>query len=140
MIHWEETKMSDIRRNNTVLVVNDAPENIDLLDGVLNQDYKIKAALNGEKALKIAGSENPPDIILLDIEMPGMDGYEVCRRLNADPQTRDIPIIFVTAKSDESDEIKGLEIGAVDYITKPFSPPIVQVRVETHLLVILPDF
>ncbi len=104
-----------------------------MLDGVLNKDYEIKAALNGEKALKIAGSENPPDIILLDIEMPGMDGYEVCRRLKADPQTRDIPIIFVTAKSDESDETKGLEIGAVDYITKPFSPPIVQARVKTHL-------
>jgi CheY-like chemotaxis protein len=103
MIHWEETKMSDTRITNTVLVVDDAPENIDLLDGVLKKDYKIKAALNGEKALKIAGSENPPDIILLDIEMPGMDGYEFCRRLKADPQTRDIPIIFVTAKSDESD-------------------------------------
>ena len=120
--------MSDTERTNTVLVVDDAPENIDLLDGVLNQDYKIKAALNGEKALKIAGSENPPDIILLDIEMPDMDGYEVCRRLKADPQTRDIPIIFVTAKSDESDETKGLELGAVDYITKPFSPPIVTAR------------
>ncbi len=95
--------MFDKGRTSTVLVVDDAPENIDLLDGVLNQDYKIKAALNGEKALKIAGSENPPDIILLDIEMPGMDGYEVCRRLKADPQTRDNPIIFVTAKSDESD-------------------------------------
>ncbi len=125
--------MSDTGKTNTVLVVDDAPENIDLLDGVLNKDYKIKAALNGEKALKIAGSENPPDIILLDIEMPGMDGYEVCRRLKADAQTRDIPIIFVTGKSDESDETKGLEIGAVDYITKPFSPPIVQARVKTHL-------
>ena len=133
MIHLEETKMSDSRITNTILIVDDAPENIDLLDGVLNKDYKIKAALNGEKALKIAGSEKPPDIILLDIEMPGMDGYEVCRRLKADPQTRDIPIIFVTAKSDESDETKGLEIGAVDYITKPFSPPIVQARVKTHL-------
>ena len=125
--------MSDTSMTNTILVVDDAPENIDLLDGVLNKDYKIKAALNGEKALKIAGSENPPDIILLDIEMPGMDGYEVCRRLKADPQTRDIPIIFVTGKSDESDETKGLEIGAVDYITKPFSPPIVLARVKTHL-------
>lgn len=125
--------MSDTGRSSTVLVVDDAPENIDLLDGILNQDYKIKAALNGEKALKISGSENPPDIILLDIEMPGMDGYEVCRRLKADPQTRDIPIIFVTARSDESDETKGLEIGAVDYITKPFSPPIVRARVKTHL-------
>ena len=125
--------MFDTKRTSTVLVVDDAPENVDLLDGVLNQDYKIKVAINGEKALKIAGSENPPDIILLDIEMPGMDGYEVCRRLKADPQTRDIPIIFVTAKSDESDETKGLEIGAVDYITKPFSPSIILARIKTHL-------
>jgi class 3 adenylate cyclase len=120
-------------KKNTVLIVDDAPENIDLLDSFLNPDYNIKVALNGEKALKIAGSESPPDIILLDIEMPGMDGYEVCRCLKADPKTRDIPIIFVTAKSDESDETKGLEIGAVDYITKPFSPSIVLARVKTHL-------
>jgi class 3 adenylate cyclase len=125
--------MSNSEIKNSVLVVDDNPENIDLLGSILHQDHKIKVALNGNKALKIAGSENPPDIILLDIEMPGMDGYEVCRRLKADPQTRDIPIIFVTAKSDESDETKGFEIGAVDYITKPFSPPIVQARVKTHL-------
>ncbi len=125
--------MVDSKTTSTVLVVDDAPENIDLLDSVLNQDHRIKVALNGEKALKIAGSENPPDIILLDIEMPGMDGYEVCRRLKADPQTQGIPVIFVTARSDASDETKGLEIGAVDYITKPFSPPIVQARVKTHL-------
>jgi len=125
--------MSNSEIKNSVLVVDDNPENIDLLGSILHQGHKIKVALNGNKALKIAGSENPPDIILLDIEMPGMDGYEVCRRLKADPQTRDIPIIFVTAKSDESDETKGFEIGAVDYITKPFSPPIVQARVKTHL-------
>ena len=125
--------MPDTKRTNTVLVVDDIPENIDLLDGLLNQDYKIKVALNGEKALKIARSENPPDIILLDIMMPDMDGYEVCRHLKADPRIRDIPIIFVTAKSDDSDETKGLEIGAVDYITKPFSPPIVRARIKTHL-------
>ncbi len=117
----------------TVLVIDDTPENIDLLDSALNEDYRIKVALNGEKALKIAESENPPDIILLDIEMPSMDGYEVCRHLKAGPHTRDIPVIFVTARSDPFDEIKGLEIGAVDYITKPFSPPIVKARVKTHL-------
>jgi class 3 adenylate cyclase len=125
--------MSDTRITHTILVVDDAPENIDLLDGVLNKEYKIKAAMNGEKAIKIAQSENPPDIILLDITMPVMDGYEVCRRLKDDPQTRDIPIIFVTAKSDDSDETKGLEIGAVDYITKPFNPSIIKARVKTHL-------
>jgi len=125
--------MSNSEIKNSVLVVDDNPENIDLLGSILHQDHKIKVALNGNKALKIAGSEDPPDIILLDIMMPDMDGYEVCRRLKADPKTRDIPIIFVTAKSDTSDETKGLEIGAVDYITKPFSPPIVQARVKTHL-------
>jgi CheY-like chemotaxis protein len=125
--------MSNSEIKNSVLVVDDNSENIDLLGSILHQDHKIKVALNGNKALKIAGSEDPPDIILLDIMMPDMDGYEVCRHLKADPKTRDIPIIFVTAKSDESDETKGFEIGAVDYITKPFSPPIVQARVKTHL-------
>jgi len=125
--------MSDIMKKNSVLLVDDTPEMIDLLGETLNHDYTIKVALNGEKALKIAMSENPPDIILLDVMMQGMDGYEVCRRLKADPKTQDIPIIFITAKSDESDETRGLEIGAVDYITKPFSPPIVRARLKTHL-------
>jgi len=125
--------MSDTRITNTVLVVDDAPENIDLLDGVLNKDYKIKAALNGEKALKIAGSENPPDIILLDIEMPGMDGYEVCRRLKSDAKTQDIPVIFVTSMSEVEDETKGFDVGAIEYITKPISPAIVKARVKNHL-------
>jgi len=120
-------------KKNSVLLVDDTPEMIDLLGETLNHDYTIKVALNGEKALKIAMSENPPDIILLDVMMQGMDGYEVCRRLKADPKTQDIPIIFITAKSDESDETRGLEIGAVDYITKPFSPPIVRARLKTHL-------
>jgi sigma-B regulation protein RsbU (phosphoserine phosphatase) len=125
--------VSDTGGKNSVLIVDDTPENIDLLGGVLDREYKIKVALNGEKALNIAGSADPPDIILLDIMMPGMDGYEVCRRLKADPDTQDIPVIFITAKSDESDETKGLETGAVDYITKPFSPPIVLARLKTHL-------
>ena len=125
--------MSDNGRKSTVLVVDDTPENIDLLDGILNRDHKIKAALNGEKALKIAGSENPPDIILLDIVMPDMDGYEVCRRLKSDAKTQDIPVIFVTSMSEVEDETKGLDIGAIDYITKPISPAIVQARVKNHL-------
>ena len=78
----------------------------------MNQDYKIKVALNGEKALKIAGSDNPPDIILLDIMMPGMDGYEVCRRLKSDAKTQDIPVIFVTSMSEVEDETKGLDVGS----------------------------
>jgi sigma-B regulation protein RsbU (phosphoserine phosphatase) len=125
--------MPDNDSVSTVLVVDDTPDNIDLLDGVLNQDYKIKAALNGEKALKIAGSDNPPDIILLDIMMPGMDGYEVCRRLKSDAKTQDIPVIFVTSMSEVEDETKGLDVGAIDYITKPISPAIVKARIKNHL-------
>ena len=123
--------MKDKGSRQTVLVVDDTPENIDVLSGVLRSDYKVKAALNGEKALKIARSDSPPDIILLDIMMPEIDGYEVCGRLKADPLTAKIPIIFVTAKVEIEDEQKGLELGAVDYITKPISPPIVKARVKT---------
>ena len=125
--------MSDNGRKNTVLVVDDRPENIDLLGDILNQDYEIKVALNGEKALKIAGSEKPPDIILLDIMMPGMDGYEVCRRLKSDVKTQDIPVIFVTSMNEVEDEAKGLAVGAIDYITKPIRSPIVQARVKNHI-------
>lgn len=117
----------------TILVVDDTPENIDILSGVLRNDYKVKAALNGERALKIANSDSKPDIILLDIMMPDMDGYEVCRQLKANPLTQKIPVIFITAKNQEEDEQKGFELGAVDYITKPISPAIVKARVTTQL-------
>ncbi|WP_096086629.1 response regulator [Agaribacterium haliotis] len=117
----------------SVLVVDDTPENIDVLAGVLKQEYQIKVAKNGEMALKIASLASQPDLILLDIMMPGIDGYEVCRRLKQDHTTRHIPIIFVTAKITQEDELKGLELGAVDYITKPISPPVVKARVKTHL-------
>ena len=116
----------------TILVVDDTPENIDVLVGTLKHDYHVKAAINGEMALKIVQT-SPPDIILLDIMMPGIDGYEVCRRLKADHTTRHIPVIFITAKIGLQDELMGLELGAIDYITKPISPPIVKARVETHL-------
>jgi len=118
--------------NMRVLVVDDTEANIDILVETLANHYKVSVALDGESALEII-QLNRPDLILLDIMMPDMDGYEVCNRLKKDPLTRDIPIIFVTAKSEESDETKGLDMGAVDYITKPFSPPIVQARVKTHL-------
>ncbi len=117
----------------TVLVVDDTPENIELLDGILRARYRIKAALNGEQALKLAQQEPRPDLILLDVMMPAMDGYEVCRRLKADPGTAGIPVIFVTARGDEEDERLGLSIGAVDYLTKPVRPAIVEQRVRTHL-------
>jgi putative two-component system response regulator len=95
--------------------------------------YKVKAALNGERALKITSSEQQPDIILLDIMMPGIDGYEVCRQLKDNPVTAHIPVIFVTAMTEVADEEKGFALGAVDYITKPVSPPLVLARVKTHL-------
>ena len=115
-----------------VLIVDDEPENIQLLMEALKHEYIITAAKTGEKALKLAGS-NQPDIILLDIMMPGMDGYEVCRGLKANDQTRDIPVIFVTALNTTQDEVKGLECGAVDYISKPFKPAIVRARLKNHL-------
>ncbi|MCB8746772.1 two-component system response regulator [Rhodoferax sp. U2-2l] len=117
----------------TVLVVDDTPDNLALVSSLLREDYLVRVANNGEKALRIATSDQPPDLILLDIMMPGMDGYEVCRRLKADPKARDIRVIFLTAKAEVEDERKGFQMGAVDYITKPISPPILQERVKIHL-------
>jgi len=117
----------------TVLIVDDMPENIALLVNILNKDYKVKAAQDGRNALRIARSENPPDLILLDIVMPDLDGYEVCRRLKDDQKTRHIPVLFITAMKKVKDETKGLALGAVDYITKPISPSIVMARVKTHM-------
>lgn len=124
--------------NNTlikrkILVVDDTPENIDILMETLRGEYKIVPARNGEKALSLAGADNPPDLILLDVMMPGMDGYEVCEKLKTDEKTARIPVIFITAKSEVEDETRGLKLGAVDYITKPISPPIVRARVKNHL-------
>lgn len=117
----------------TILAVDDTLANIEVVKGVLSQDYVVQVALKGEVALKIV-DKHKPDLILLDIMMPEMDGFEVCQVLKANPETRDIPIIFLTAKSQEEDETKGLALGAVDYITKPISPPILQERVKNHLL------
>ncbi len=118
---------------STVLVVDDTPDNLSLMSGLLKDKYKVKIANNGERALKVALTGTPPDIILLDIMMPVMDGYETCRHLKVNPETRDIPVIFLTAKTEVEDEMKGFELGAVDYITKPISPPVVLARVQTHL-------
>jgi putative two-component system response regulator len=117
----------------TILVVDDTPDNLTLMVGLLKDNYRIKVAASGEKALRIARSKSPPDLILLDIMMPVLDGYEVCRQLQADAATREIPVIFLTALTEIEDERRGLELGAVDYITKPVSPPIVKARVRTHL-------
>jgi putative two-component system response regulator len=115
------------------LLVDDIPENIDILDGVLNEDYNIKAANSGNTAIKICTSDTPPDLILLDIMMPEVDGYEVCRILKKNDLTKNIPVIFVTAKNQTIDESMGFKLGAVDYITKPISPSIVLARVKTQL-------
>lgn len=116
-----------------ILVVDDTPANIKILADLLRKDYLLSVATSGADALEIAGSEDRPDLVLLDIMMPEMDGYEVCRRLKADPRTKDVPVIFVTAMSEVDDETKGFSLGAVDYITKPIRPPIVKARVAAHL-------
>ncbi len=116
----------------TVLVVDDTKTNIDIVVGLLKAQYEIMVALDGPTALELVES-TPPDLILLDIMMPGMDGYEVCERLKANSITRKIPVIFLTAKTEIEDETKGFELGAVDYITKPISPPILEARIKTQL-------
>ena len=120
-------------RRPTILVADDSPQNIELLSRVLGQEYRIKVATSGEKALKIAYSDEPPDLILLDIMMPDLSGLQVCQRIKANPDRRRIPIIFVTAMTTVEAESLGLAMGAVDYISKPISPPLVQARVRTHL-------
>jgi putative two-component system response regulator len=117
----------------TILAVDDAPVNLSLITGLLKSHYRVKVANSGEKALRIVHSDLPPDLVLLDVMMPDLDGIEVCRRLKEDPRTRHIPVIFLTAMSKSEDERIGLEAGAVDYITKPISPPILLARVKTHL-------
>ncbi len=116
----------------TVLVVDDAPANLNLLAGLLNSTYRVKLAPSGPKALELA-MRSPPDLVLLDVMMPDMDGYEVCRRLKSDERTRHIPVIFLTAMQEPENEALGFEVGAADFIHKPISPAIVQARVKTHL-------
>ena len=117
-----------------LLLVDDDSENIQVVHSILKDRYKIRVAMDGFKALELAKTKPFPDLILLDVIMPHMDGYEVCRRLKADPRTHEIPIIFLTGKTEVADETRGFEVGAVDYIHKPFSPPIVTARVQTHLM------
>jgi putative two-component system response regulator len=117
----------------TILIVDDSPENLTVLSELLQINYRVRAATSGEKALRIAATAPWPDLILLDVMMPGMDGYEVFTRLRADPLTREIPVIFVTAMDSAESELRGLDIGAVDYIAKPIVPPILLARVRTQL-------
>ena len=115
-----------------LLLVDDEATNLQVLRQILQDDYRLLYAKDGEKALELA-QNNPVELILLDIMMPAMTGYEVCRQLKAMPATASIPVIFVTALCDVKDEADGFEAGAVDYITKPVSPSIVRARVRTHL-------
>lgn len=123
--------MSDDK--SKILVIDDEKFFIDVMVELLNGDYKVSVAMDGEQGIRRAQAEPRPDLILLDILMPDRDGYDVCRELKANPATRDIPVIFLTVKSEVADEVKGFELGAVDYILKPVSPPVVKARVATHL-------
>jgi putative two-component system response regulator len=125
----------DFTRRQTILVVDDTLDNLTLMSGLLKDFYKVRIANSGEKALKAVQGDNPPDLILLDIMMPGLSGYDVCKILKDDPATRSIPIIFLTAMTATEDEKKGLEMGAADFITKPINPPIVLARVAGQLQV-----
>src|SRR6201986_2520273 len=126
--------MNESNGKKTVLLVDDAPENIQVANSILKDIYRIRIATNGPKALELAKVDPPPDLVLLDVMMPGMDGYEVCKRLKLDPVTREIPVIFLTGQTEVQDETRGFEVGAVDYIHKPFSPAVVKARVQAHLV------
>ena len=125
--------MSNGEEKKILLLVDDEPSNIQVVNSILKDFYKIRIATNGAKALELVKVAPPPDLILLDVMMPGMDGYEVCTALKADPHTHDIPVIFLTGKTETEDETRGFDVGAVDYIHKPFSPAVVRARVQTHL-------
>ncbi len=124
--------MSEDTKKQTVLIVDDSPTNLSLLNTALKNDYETLGADTGEKALSIL-AEKDVDLILLDIIMPDLDGHEICARIKSAESTANIPIIFITAKNEMEDETRGLELGAVDYIVKPFHLPIVRARVKTHL-------
>lgn len=124
--------MPDQDGKPVILAVDDTPENLDTVKSILVPNYVVKAAINGMVALKIAGRQ-PPDLILLDIMMPGMDGYEVCRQLKSDDSTAQIPVIFLSGEQDSSSKSKGLELGAVDFVTKPIDPVILKASIREQL-------
>ncbi len=134
---WKDKQQDKEQRDRqyrpTILIVDDTPDNIMLLSRLLKDKYHTKVATNGSTALQVAAATPDLDLVLLDVMMPGMDGYETCRQLKANPATTDIPVIFLTAKNQIEDEAMGLSVGAVDYLGKPISPPILFARVHTHL-------
>ncbi len=117
----------------TILAVDDTPENLDLLRETFSEEFRVKVATDGERALALAQSGDAPDIILLDVMMPGMDGFEMCRKLKADPRTARIPVIFITALASEREELLGLDLGAVDYLHKPINPALAKIRVRNQI-------
>ncbi|MBF0379903.1 MAG: response regulator [Magnetococcales bacterium] len=119
-----------------ILIVDDERLNINVLNNILKDDYQIKVAVNGKQAIERALSDPQPDMILLDIIMPGFNGFEVCKQLKQNPDTANIPVIFITAKDSEKDEIQGLEVGAINFLTKPVRPAIVKARVKNHLTIL----
>ncbi|SDH67382.1 response regulator [Pseudomonas panipatensis] len=125
--------MLDRPEQEVILVVDDQPDNLMLMSELLMGHYQVRVASSGAKALRLAQSEPPPDLVLLDVMMPDMDGYEVCRQLKQDPRTHDIPVIFLTGLVNPKDEQHGLDLGAVDYITKPISPPVTLARIRAQL-------
>jgi serine phosphatase RsbU (regulator of sigma subunit) len=126
--------MNETDERRLVLIVDDAPANLQMMHAILKDDFKIRVATSGAKALDLVKAKPHPDLILLDITMPEMDGYEVCGILKATPESKDIPVIFLTGKTEAENETKGFKVGAVDYIHKPFSPAVVKARVHTHLV------
>jgi putative two-component system response regulator len=131
--HWQVQGAMKREEAPTVLIVDDSAENLAVLNGLLNPAFRVLAATSGVRALQVAGATPPPDLILLDVMMPGMDGYQVFECLRANPATREIPVIFITALEGNEAELRGLELGAVDYITKPIIPPLVLARINTQL-------
>jgi putative two-component system response regulator len=128
----QESKMKENKKIPKILVVDDAPENLMVMEAILAKDYSLKLFNDSSKALEYAFA-NPPDLILLDVMMPKIDGFEVCRRLKANPKLSDVPVIFITSKTDIEDEERGFSVGASDFIHKPISAPIVTARVKTHI-------
>ena len=125
--------MTEPNKKQVILIVDDSREDINILGSLLREEYNLRIAIDGEKALKIVESGNYPDLILLDIMMPGISGYEVCKILKSNTLTQHIPIIFITGKTSEDDEVTGFELGAIDYITKPFRSAVVKARIHTHM-------
>lgn len=116
-----------------VLIVDDAVENLQVLSGLLKDKYRVKIAKNGEKAIELANATEKPNLILLDVVMPGMSGFEVCAQLKSDDSTKNIPVIFITALNESADETKGFSVGGADFISKPFHPEVVLARIQTHI-------